>query len=355
MRVGIRADASQHIGTGHIMRCLVLAEQLRMYGVEVIFFCHHFPGNLITSINGKGFPVRVFNHSDSIDDLKQNWEKDAEETVILIRQYSRFDYFVVDHYGLDYRWESVVKPFVDRLMVIDDLANRAHYCDSLLDQNLLPNMEKRYQQLVQLDTDLLLGPKYLLLREEFVTAKIKLKRRSSIDRMLVSFGGSDPTNETLKALLAISQIPDQNWQIDIVTGTSNTQIQDLRQFAKLHEKVQLYEQTNRMAELMSEADIAIGAGGTTTWERCYMQLPAITLEVADNQSEILDHLHAKGFLYHLGKNMDVKTVDIREALWQLIYTPQLFQRMADQLSVFRENVDHRSVTRFILKEGADDR
>ncbi|SFM06571.1 UDP-2,4-diacetamido-2,4,6-trideoxy-beta-L-altropyranose hydrolase [Gracilibacillus orientalis] len=350
MRVGIRADASQQIGTGHVMRCLVLADQLRMQGVEVVFFCHHFPGNLIAHIERKGFTVRVLSHSASIDDLKQNWKQDAEETLLYIRQYYTFDYFVVDHYALDYRWESTVKPYVHQVMVIDDLANRKHLCDSLLDQNLFANRVRRYQQWVAPDTVLLLGPKYLLLREEFVTTKVKHSKGKTIDRILVSFGGSDPTNETLKTLEAITQIPDQNWQIDVVTGAANPQIQALYHFTTLHKNMRLYEQTNRIAELMAEADIAIGAGGTTTWERCYMQLPTITLEVADNQSEILDHLHVKGLVHHLGKNDDVKSADIKEALLQLMDAPQLLRQIAERLSVFRSNVAHRSVSRFILKE-----
>ncbi|WP_208592370.1 UDP-2,4-diacetamido-2,4,6-trideoxy-beta-L-altropyranose hydrolase [Gracilibacillus suaedae] len=354
MRIGIRADASNQIGTGHVMRCLVLAEQLRTHGVEIIFFCYHFPGNLISHIEAKGFPVHVLSHSTTIDNLRANWRKDAEETIEFIRQNPCFDYFVVDHYDLDYRWEAAVKAFVDQLMVIDDLANRRHYCDSLLDQNLLPNKEKRYQQLVPPNTDLLLGPRYLLLREEFVMTKLHERKRSTIGRILVSFGGSDPTNETYKALKAITQLRDERWQIDAVTGTSNQQIKELRHFVEQHENIQLYEQTNRIAELMTEADIAIGAGGTTTWERCYMQLPAITLEVTDNQSKILHHLHTKGFVYHLGKNREVKPVDIKEALRRLSDTPELLQRMTDRLANFRENVDHCSVSRFMLKEGTDD-
>ncbi|WP_018931384.1 UDP-2,4-diacetamido-2,4,6-trideoxy-beta-L-altropyranose hydrolase [Gracilibacillus lacisalsi] len=354
MRVGIRSDASNQIGTGHVRRCLVLAEQLRTQGVEVIFFCYHFPGNLISYIEGKGFPVHVLSHSTMIGNLRSNWRKDAEETIEFIRQYPCFDYIVVDHYDLDYRWEAAVKPFADQLMVIDDLANRRHYCDSLLDQNLLPNKEKRYQPLVRPDTVLLLGPRYLLLREEFVMTKLYERKRSTIARIIVSFGGSDPTNETYKALRAITQLQDQHWQVDVVTGTSNQQIKELRHLVELHKNIQLYEQTNRMSELMAEADLAIGAGGTTTWERCFMQLPAITLEVADNQSEILNYLHTKGFIYHLGKNSEVKTVDIKEALCRLSDTTSLLQRMADRLAHFRENVDHRSVSRFMLKEGTND-
>ncbi|MGN8645695.1 UDP-2,4-diacetamido-2,4,6-trideoxy-beta-L-altropyranose hydrolase [Gracilibacillus sp. HCP3S3_G5_1] len=352
MRVGFRVDASYQIGSGHVMRCLVLANQLQRKGAYIEFFCQDSPGNLLDYIEEKGYSTRTLSHAKMLNHLQKNWQKDAEETTEYLHKCRRFDYFVVDHYGLDERWERTIKPLVDSMMVIDDLANRNHYCDSLLDQNLLPNLEGRYQQLVSSDTVLLLGPKYLLLRDEFVITKVKEKKPNIVKRILVSFGGSDPTNETLKTLEAIIPNLSPNWRVDVVTGTFNPSIKELQKYDKRFDNIHVYTQTNRIAELMAEADIAIGAGGTTTWERCYMQLPAITIEVASNQSKILEYLHAKGFVYHLGKSQNVRHDDIKEALSRLIETPLKLLQMKERLAAYRSSVVPQSVARFMSKEGA---
>ncbi|WP_058307196.1 UDP-2,4-diacetamido-2,4,6-trideoxy-beta-L-altropyranose hydrolase [Gracilibacillus massiliensis] len=351
MRIVFRVDSSYQIGTGHVRRCLVLAEQLRKREAEVTFICHNFPGNVNHFIKERGFSLVELSYLENQPKkcIQKNWKLDASNTLELIRQYSTVDYLVVDHYGLDEKWEKNVASYVQHLMIIDDLANRNHYCDTLVDQNLLENMEKRYVDLVPDKATLLLGPKYLLLREEFKQTLPIDKSNQYIRNIFVSFGGTDPTNDTYKTLKALIQLSNHPFTINTIISTNHPDFKQIQALANNYPSVCIHTDTNQMALLMKKADLAIGAGGTTTWERCYLQLPTLTIETAPNQRDILNHLDSIGFLLNLGESSNVSTDKIKIAVQSFLNDPKEWKHMKRRLKLFRTRVVDEAVACYMVK------
>lgn len=333
MNVAIRTDSSTQIGTGHIMRCITLGDRLRGRGTKVSFICRELPGNICDVIEGKGYTVHRLPYSEQVLDgvkssaqnlqqLGVSWEVDSVQTKdILAKEEHDINWLVVDHYALDERWEASIRPHVKSIMVIDDLANRPHDCDLLLDQNLYENMEHRYEGLVPGHCQKLLGPKYALLRPEFNEARKCLRERDGhIKRILIFFGGSDPTNETTKALEAIRLLDLSGVIVDVVVGAANPYKDDVRWLCANMLNVEFYCQVENMAQLMASADLAISSGGSTTWERCFMGLPTIALVVAQNQLKATEAVAAAGAAWNLGwsKNVSVESLadNIKKALVQ---------------------------------------
>ena len=356
MNVFIRVDASVEIGTGHVMRCLVLAEELRNKKVNVSFICHMIPGDMIAYIRAKGFTVYCIEVSQAVLEnslnhlswLECQWQMDARLTIKTLSENTNIDWLIVDHYAFDAQWERMVKPYVTSIMVIDDLADRAHDCDVLLDQNLYSDMADRYENLVSNNTLQLLGPKYLLLRKEFSDRSVEKKHSGTIKRILISFGGSDPTNETMKAIKAVLKMNRPDICVDVVIGTSNQQYATIANFCESIPQIKLHYKIDYVADLMIKADLAIGAGGTTTWERCYLGLPAITIETATNQAEILRYIAEIGAIRHLGKSDTVSERKICETLERLVNSPLQVQEMTDYCMNIRNKYQQGSVVKHLM-------
>ncbi|PKG22768.1 UDP-2,4-diacetamido-2,4,6-trideoxy-beta-L-altropyranose hydrolase [Niallia nealsonii] len=326
MNIVIRTDASLEIGTGHVMRCITLAKQLKSEEINIIFICRNLIGNCIKLIENEGFTVRILKKNDACNQwnwLQKNWKLDAAETkLILAALNKRVDLLIVDHYGLDEKWESDLRSAVKKILVIDDLANRAHDCDVLLDQNYYPTMNSRYNNKISHSCIQLLGPNYALLRDEFLFIKEKrVKSDGVIQNVLVFFGGSDQTGETIKTLQAVEELNLSDVQFNVVVGAANPKKEKIRKFCEQMTNVTFYCQVNNMAELMQKADFAIGAGGTTTWERCFLGLPSIVIVVADNQQELAESVAKKGAICCLGRNENVTAKDIAEKLYQFYKNP----------------------------------
>ncbi|MDU4959264.1 MAG: UDP-2,4-diacetamido-2,4,6-trideoxy-beta-L-altropyranose hydrolase [Sporomusaceae bacterium] len=323
MKIVIRTDSSRYIGSGHIMRCLTLAEFLRRIGAKVSFVCRDLPGNVAYLVEQNGFPVHWLSIADDAD-----WEADACKTAVLVGQGWLPEWLIVDHYGLDARWERLLRPFVRRVMVIDDLANREHVCNILLDANFYLQLAARYEKIVPPDTRLLLGPQFTLLRSEFSQVERHGQCDGSIKRILAFFGGSDPTNETEKLLAALKYLPERSFGLDVVVGAGNSRRYTIEHQCELLENVRFFCQVNNMAELMAQADLAIGAGGTTLWERCYLGLPSIVIAVADNQIETSQALAHVGAIHYLGYHADVSVKHIATAIRSLLADSAAFLTMA---------------------------
>lgn len=327
MKIVIRTDASVEIGTGHVMRCLTLAHQFKKKGVDVFFICREFKGNLISLIQKQEFPVFVLpakkghNHWQWI---KENWEIDALETKELIKQIdSKIDLMIVDHYELDEKWEKMIRSSAEKIMVIDDLANRPHDCDLLLDQNYYLNSKTRYNKLLPNSCIQLLGPNYLLLREEFLFIDpLKIKRDGTVNNILIFFSGTDPTGETVKAIKAIKQLNRPDIKVNVVVGASNPLKDLVEELCAQMPNVQYHCQINYMAELMIQADLAIGAGGSTAWERCFLGLPSISLILADNQKELSEAVSAQGAMCCLGQSEEVEPCHITNKIKELLEHPK---------------------------------
>ena len=323
----IRADASTSIGSGHVMRCLTLAHRLKKEkNAKVVFVMRVLPGNLIGVVEKQGFEVLKLlpaNQKYSLSGyglwLTVPMEVDAQQTIEVLQHYLQehgcevVDRLIVDSYALDEQWELMLRPYCREIMVIDDLANRKHDCDILLDQNFYLNKDVRYAGLVPEHCKMLLGPEHALLREEFYEAKKHLRKRDgNIKNILVFYGGSDLTNETEKAIKALVQLHDEGYSFtaDIITGVSNSRREKIEKICSKYQFFHYYCQVSNMAEFMNKADLMLGAGGSTTWERLYMELPALVTAVAENQVQGCRDCCKAGLINYLGEvaNVTISTI-----------------------------------------------
>jgi len=314
MKVVFRADASLQMGTGHIMRCLTLAEALKKEAVEVEFICREHEGNLIERIELQDFKVHVLplSQNTAIDDglygsqwLGANQQEDAALCLPILEKIKP-DWLIVDHYSLDQTWQSVLAKCFSKLMVIDDLANRKHQCDVLLDQTYGRN-ESDYAGLVPKGSQLLLGSEYALLREEFAEwREFSLQRRvkPNFKKLLITMGGVDPDNVTGELLDVLKGcfLPKE-LEIDVVMGVTAPHLKKVQQQAELLPyKTNVLVDVSNMAEIMANADLAIGAAGATTWERCCLGLPTIQVILAENQRVAGANLASHGAVLTLNKD-----------------------------------------------------
>lgn len=311
MRFLFRTDASTEIGSGHVARCASLAHALAGAGHEVEFACRTLAGDLNGWLEAEGFRVtRIPGASATV--MAEG--KDAEATTKSVAG-QRLDWLIVDHYGLGAAWEQAMAGAADRILVIDDLGRR-HHCRLLLDQNYANPAHALYSNRVPSDCELLLGPQYALLRPQFAELRSPSlrRRRDGVSRLLVFMGGGDPTNETCKVLDGIAESNVLNLLVDVVIGSSNTHRQAVESACAARGGTRLHVQTNQMARLMSEADCAIGAAGTATWERCAVGLPALVTILAENQAAIAKAVHAAGAHRLLGWRGDLTADHYAQAL-----------------------------------------
>jgi UDP-2,4-diacetamido-2,4,6-trideoxy-beta-L-altropyranose hydrolase len=320
-----RADASVHMGHGHVMRCLTLANRLRQEGASVRFICRAHPGHLADLIEAQGFVVDLL-PCDNLPPvglrplepeswLGVPWDVDARETEAVIQAYEYPpDWLVVDHYSLDQRWEQALRDLVGRIAVIDDVADRPHDCDLLLDQSLATDPEARYAGLIPRDCVRLFGPEYALLEPSFAELRDRIPPRSgAIRRVLLSFGGADPGNLTLRVLRVLALL-GLNADIDVVLSGNPRLSRPVRREAERYDNVRVHQGLRTLAPLMASADLGIGAGGTTSWERLCLGLPSLVLTLAENQKLIAQELHERGLVRWLGDGETVSDSEIADAV-----------------------------------------
>lgn len=307
------------------MRCLSLAHMLKQEeGARVSFVCsREIPDQLKQKIIDSGCSIRYLS-----SDLNMNQDRDAEQFLEAINKV-RVDWIIVDHYCLDIRWESRVRPYTNGLIVIDDLANRVHDCDIILDQNLYPNLENRYRQLIPEHCTQFLGPTYSLIRQEFYEYKNRLRVRERCNSILVNFGGSDPTNEISKVLTAIEGNLDEfNKMIKfyIVAGSANQRQEEIQERCKGLTNVIFYPHYEQMAELLSEVDLVIGAGGISLWERCFLGVPSMIIAIAHNQIDVVREAEERDLIWNIGYSSNVTPYKIAEILKQILSNPSILTR-----------------------------
>lgn len=309
MKVAFRVDASLQMGTGHVMRCLTLANALKLQGCECQFISREHPGNLIAHILHQGFkvhtlPLATTNVSSNSEPrlshelwLGATQQQDATECSALLRDL-QIDWLIVDHYALDARWEIAIKEHYSRLMVIDDLADRNHECDLLLDQTFGRDISD-YAPWTPSNCTLLCGSSYSLLRPEFSALRefsLQRRKKAQLQHLLITMGGVDKDNATGQILLALqsSELP-ADCRISVVMGATAPWLAEVCQLAdQLRWPTEVKVGISDMAQLMAESDLAIGAAGATTWERCCLGLPSIMLILADNQRGIAQALSNAG-------------------------------------------------------------
>jgi UDP-2,4-diacetamido-2,4,6-trideoxy-beta-L-altropyranose hydrolase len=359
VRVAFRVDASPRIGIGHAMRCLTLARMIaREAEADIRFVCNaDVPDGVRRQMEAAGFGLLAADDADRFD-----WRTDARRFLELCGG-DRFDWVVVDHYGIDRRWESDVRAAADRVLVIDDLADRPHDCDALLDQNLTADMETRYRGLVPDGCRLFVGPGCALIREAFFVAKGLARERTALNRVLVNFGGSDPTGETFKVLDALAQTGFDAGQAPrihahVVAGPANPRLAELADRCRALPNVTLYPEVKEMARFLADMDVAIGAGGVSLWERSFMGVPSAVIAVAGNQVPSAVEAARRGMIWYLGQSADVSAADIAGLLRNLAADPAELGRKSRQslreMHTLR-NVSSHPVVSFMLDERRTER
>lgn len=309
-KIVFRVDASTRIGSGHVMRCLTLAEELRDAGIKVVFISRSHEGNLNGLIQNKGFELYELSSGGqecTIDTIREEYagwlgttqDADAAETIEILKN-NKPDWVIVDHYAIDECWEQLVRPYVKKIMVIDDLADRKHDCNLLLNPGIEPDLEDRYVKLVPAYTILMVGSQYCILRPEFDIEKsrqpadiIQWKRPR---RVLVMFGGNDISGNTMEALEVLLNLMPSGIIVDVVVSAINQDQKRIRCFCEDHIGFTMHLSSTHVASLMVRADFAVGSGGGSTWERLYLRCPSILKIVAENQRKPLEYLAYVGLL-----------------------------------------------------------
>lgn len=318
MKVAFRTDASIHIGAGHVMRCLTLAEALAIEGAQCTFICREHKGNLIDYIHDRGHAVLRIPMESGIDtDLAHSeWlgatqAQDATSCAPILARLNP-DWLVVDHYALDANWEVALAPFCSRLMAIDDLSDRRHMCNLLLDQTFERD-KSEYSKLLPEGCTILCGSHYALLRPEFAKLRpYSLQRRLQPDlkHLLIAMGGVDKDNVTSEVLDALHYCPlPADCRITVVTGTQAPWKGDVLEHAQtLRWDTSVQVGVTNMAELMADSDLSIGAAGTTSWERCCLGLPSVSVALAANQTLISTQLKKAGAVAEVKRSELLETL-----------------------------------------------
>lgn len=327
----LRADASSTRGGGHIFRCLTLADALADSGWRCTFVCKPGTREVVPALGRSRHDIIDLHGPD-------------ESGFLQALRSSGADLLVVDHYGLDARLEAACRPWARRIMVLDDGTGRRHDCDILLDQNLgARNCD--YHGLVPGHCCLLTGPSYALLRPQFLRARRKALARRATDeparRLLISLGATDPMNVTSRVAAAAAGLP---LEIDVVLGAGSTQRQTIHDLASHSDlKVRIHVDVTDMAALMSAADLAVGAGGSTSWERCCLGLPSLIVVLAENQRDIAAALDQAGAALNLGMANTVTNQELTVALQMLYQDDRQRAAMAERAAAICDGEGARLV------------
>jgi UDP-2,4-diacetamido-2,4,6-trideoxy-beta-L-altropyranose hydrolase len=320
-----RADGGPQIGTGHIVRCRTLGAELQRRGWMASLASRELPPDLARSVRGSG--MELISLDAAADD-------EAEHAVIADHVAGPVTFAVVDHYGIGADWQRPARAWAERMMAIDDLADRFQEVDLLLNQNPGPG-PSRYDGLVPPTARILHGPTYALVRPEFAAIRMRAERvrhtgapghRGRVERILVFMSGTDPDDVTGRAARAAIAV---GVPVDVVVGAAYPFLASLRAWASDQPLIQLHVDTLEMATLMERADISIGAAGSATWERCTLGLPTVLVTLADNQVETARHLADIGAAVDLGWQSAVTTVALEDTLIGLARDPARLVAMSE--------------------------
>jgi UDP-2,4-diacetamido-2,4,6-trideoxy-beta-L-altropyranose hydrolase len=307
-RIAIRVDSSLSMGSGHVMRCMALASELKDRGGEVVFLCRELRGNMIPYIRELGHKVivlnktengRPFDQAEEHDEwLSVNWASDARACLKHVREFG-VDTVIVDSYSLNISWEAEMSEYVENIVSIDDLC-RDHHCEMLIDQSLL-RTSREYRDRIPHSSLALCGSHFAILRREFQeNRKMALEKRKTTDSVrtiMISLGGADERNDTLKVLkhLYDSTVMKSVEKVLVILGAQCRNQTVIENYLNSYSfSFELHVASREMAKLMCQTDLAIGAPGVTSIERCCLGLPSLLYCVADNQKNNADALVRSG-------------------------------------------------------------
>ncbi len=340
MTAVFRCDASPTIGAGHVVRCRALADALRRDGWSCSFVCADDGDVAIRALAGAGHELVLLPRrtADDPEALRARW---PDGCALL----------VVDHYDLDAEFETACRGWAERILVIDDLADRAHDCDFIVEQ-APTGMTARYQNLLPGHCRMLTGPRYALLRSQFAEDRFSHLARSGrqTDRVFVMFGATDAKALSPMAAEAI-MLANDRLHADVVIGSMAPTLGKLRRLAEQSAgRIAVHLDEARPAMLMLRACIAIGAAGGNAWERCCMGLPTLVLQTGANQSRYAAALSAAGAARFLGHHDEVSVDDIAEALSDVLAAPADLETMSRASAVMCDGLGAGRVSAILMPE-----
>lgn len=363
MRLVFRTDSGARIGSGHMVRCLTLANELRERGSDIVFVTREHDGHLAERVESAGHPVHRLPPPTAEGAARVGYAgwlgvtqtQDADETRAVVGR-DGADWIVVDHYAIDAEWETALRPAARRIFAIDDLANRRHECDALLDQGYYGTATaSRYDTRTPAQSRRLLGPRYALLHPEYERLHdAREPRGRDVQRVVVFFGGSDPTDETGKAIDALTRGVLAALDVDVVLGANHPDPAGVRARAASRPRTTVHTNLPTLAGLLARADLAIGAGGATTWERCCLGLPSIVAIQAENQAASTLAMVSGGYQRLAGNGRSPSVADWQEAIETLLRDPAALKTMRDNSAALTDGRGAKRVARALLGDAALD-
>lgn len=353
MNILFRVDASYGIGSGHVLRCLNIANFLSKKKHKCFFIIRKEDMNYETLIRKSGHSVITFkiendyfySSSKKLEDYKiedYDWYNDNQFTQQTIRRINP-EIIFLDHYYLDYKWESIIYQKCKKLVVIDDLLNRKHKCHYYLNFSILDyQINKTTKKFFLNKCRFLTGSKYALLNDKYFPNNFPKKNRNKI---LISFGGADPSNEIFKSIKALEMFENINHQVIVIAGKYNKNFDSIKKYLnkkKLNNKIKLIKHTKIMHKIINQSFIALGACGFSTWERVCLGLPSLTISTAENQSNISKIIKEKKIGIFLGRSKNVDHVIIYKKMSYLINNQEKLNEMKNNCINF---IDGKGINR----------
>lgn len=337
-----RVDATSETGGGHLSRCVSLALACNKLGLKTEFICNSETRTIankvleLHDITFTFFPGE-FSVARDTDDLMsssieyQNW--DAQSVIDILKDRTeQTRWLVVDSYRLDFIFERKMRAMVNKICVIEDLQSQNHDCDLLIDQNWINTAAGYYENRLPPSCKLLLGPEYALLNASLVDVGRKNNATSELTNILIYFGDADAHNQTEFVLNTIDCSHFEGMKANVVLGWTNKHAATVRsKFQRpRHIEIEFFQSSSDFFDLMKSSDIAIGAGGTTVWERMFIGLPAIVISTADNQERSCLGLHREGLIIYLGTWLEVDQSKLRTAIFNAIQSPTLLSSISSR-------------------------
>lgn len=342
-----RVDSGVNIGTGHLTRCITLAKALRKRAkINCMFICRPHLGNVSSMVLEHDFTLLMLPKTfcSVVQNDCKSWlgasqiEDAAQSSVVLKKnKIENIDLLIFDHYAINYEWQDYFSTLTSKILVIDDLADRRHECDFLLDQNFAFNYKRRYDTLVPDKCKKFLGVSYCLLKDDFFTIRKSVKPRHNTDNLLVFFGGIDKDNCTERLLVSLAGHLAQFKCIDVVVGIKNPNKCEIERICFKYENCFYHEQISNMAELIARADFSIGACGATTGERIFLGLPTIVFSVADNQVQVSQFLHETESVHYVGAHTLISFKTVQLAINEYLGSREKIARISSKLLAENES------------------
>lgn len=318
MNIAIRVDSSFVIGSGHVIRCLILAEELKELGANIIFVCRDHQGNLISFIKEQNYTVYVLpmsNKNNALTDYKE-WVGaptliDAKETIEgVLSLFDTIDVLIVDHYGIDCFWEREIRTYTKNITVIDDFANRSHNCDLIIDPVVESNLGCTRHPNLPDQCIRLFGPKYAFIGKSLHKWRHLKKIKTDRKTILLYLGRLDNFQVTRLVVQAFKNVATPHIQMKVIIPDINEQFASLKETVQESPNITLNSYTKNLPEFLARASLVVGGCGITSFERIFLRTPSLGIIMADNQKLLAHQLQKHKVTNVIGTCSDIKITDL---------------------------------------------